>query len=85
MIHQTVLENLDICGLMILDQPEVPCPCDACEDILVEAWERMIFGGVVVANEPDPARENLFPRFLPPYATMVRPFKNLFHLNTRGQ
>ena len=38
--------NLDICGLMVTSQPECPCPCDNCEGILVEAWERMTNGGV---------------------------------------
>lgn len=43
------------------------CPCRMCNETLFEAWERMMYGGVVVANEPDPFGENECPEWIPPY------------------
>lgn len=38
--------NLDVCGLMAGDRQVFgECPCDGCEGIIVEAWERMTYGG----------------------------------------
>lgn len=49
MIHQTELHNLDICGIMAGSRDEVypHCPCDGCQGILIEAWERMTENGTV--------------------------------------
>lgn len=39
--------NLDVCGLMARDRQEFgDCPCEGCEGIIFEAWERMTYGGV---------------------------------------
>lgn len=39
---------------------------------LVEAWERMTYGGVVVRNAPDVANENLCPPWIPPYVGQAK-------------
>lgn len=44
--------NLDVCGLMARDRQEFgDCPCEGCEGIIFEAWERMTYGGVGPNNE----------------------------------
>ncbi len=47
------IPNLDVVGLMALTQWEwandtlgMACPCESCDEILAEAWERMTDAGV---------------------------------------